>query len=187
LARAVGQLCLSRIITKIFHTRAKRVPLAAEKKERFFKVTFLDVGLLVTHLNLMPTEIEQAGELNLVNNGALAEHFIGQHLYQAQPHHRAPELFYWARGKSSSSAEVDYVIADDFINVFPVEIKVGSTERLRSLHIMALEKSLPRAVRFCSAQPTIFTERRKTAKGGGGLSVNFFTALSRAAASTAAF
>ena len=165
LAKAVEQLCLARIITKIFHSHANGIPLAAEKNERFFKMILLDVGLLLTQLNLMPTEIEQVGELNLVNNGALAEQFIGQHLYQAQPHYRAPELFYWAREKRSSSAEVDYVITDDSNNVIPVEIKAGSTGRLRSLQIMVAEKSLPRAVRFCSAQPTIFTERRSTAKG----------------------
>jgi predicted AAA+ superfamily ATPase len=165
LAKAVEQLCLARIITKIFHSHANGIPLAAEKNERFFKMMLLDVGLLLTQLNLMPTEIEQVGELNLVNNGTLAEQFIGQHLYQAQPHYRAPELFYWARERKSSSAEVDYVIIDDFNNVVPVEIKAGSTGSLRSLQIMVLEKSLSRAVRFCSAEPTIFTERRKTAKG----------------------
>ena len=169
LAKAIEQLCLARIITKIFHSHANGIPLAAEKNERFFKMMLLDVGLLLTQLNLIPTEIEQAGELNLVNNGALAEQFIGQHLYQAQPHYRAPELFYWARERKSSSAEVDFVITDDFNNVVPVEIKAGSTGRLRSLQIMVLEKSLPRAVRFCSAQPTIFTETRKTVKG----TVNF--------------
>jgi len=165
LAKAVEQLCLARIITKIFHSHANGIPLAAEKNERFFKMMLLDVGLLLTQLNLIPTEMEQIGELNLVNNGALAEQFIGQHLYQAQPHYRAPGLFYWAREKKSSSAEVDYVITDGSNNIVPVEIKAGSTGRLRSLQIMVLEKSLPRAVRFCSAQPSLFTERRKTAKG----------------------
>jgi len=37
--------------------------------------------------------------------------------------------------------------------------------RLRSLQIMALEKSFDRAVRFCSDQPFLLTERVKTAKG----------------------
>lgn len=165
LTKAVEQLCLARIITKIFHSHANGIPLAAEKNERFFKMMLLDVGLLLTQLNLIPTEIERVGELNLVNNGALAEQFIGQHLYQGQPHYRAPELFYWARERKSSSAEVDYVITDDFNHIVPVEIKAGSTGRLRSLQIMVLEKSLSRAVRFCSAQPTLYTERRKTAKG----------------------
>jgi hypothetical protein len=165
LAKAVEQLCLARIITKIFNSHANGVPLAAEKNERFFKMMLLDVGLLLTQLNLIPTEIEQTGELNLVNRGALAEQFIGQHLYQGQPHYRAPELFYWARERKSSSAEVDYVITDGANNIVPVEIKAGSTGRLRSLQIMVLEKSLHRAVRFSSAQPTLLTERRKTAKG----------------------
>ena len=165
LAKAVEQLCLARIITKVFHSHANGTPLAAEKNERFFKMMLLDVGLLLTQLNLIPTEIEQVGELNLVNNGTLAEQFIGQHLYQAQPYYRTPELFYWARERKSSSAEVDYVITDGFNNVVPVEIKAGSTGSLRSLQIMVLEKSLSRAVRFSSAQPTLFTERRKTAKG----------------------
>ena len=85
--------------------------------------------------------------------------------YQEQPYCRAPEFFYWARERKSSSAEVDYVITYDFNHVLPVEIKTGSTGRLRFLQIMVLEKSLPQAIRFCSAEPTIFTERRKTAKG----------------------
>lgn len=165
LAKVVEQLCLARIITKVFHTHANGIPLAAEKNERFFKMMLLDVGLLLTQLNLIPTEIERVKELNLVNNGVLAEQFIGQHLYQNQPRYRAPELFYWAREKRSSSAEVDYVIADDLNHIVPVEVKAGSTGRLRSLQIIVREKSLPLAVRFCSSAPSLFTERRKTAKG----------------------
>jgi len=54
LAKAVEQLCLARIITKIFHSHANGIPLAAEKNERFFKMMLLDVGLLLTQLNLNP-------------------------------------------------------------------------------------------------------------------------------------
>jgi len=165
LARAVDQLCLARIMTKIFHSHANGIPLGAEKNDRFFKMMLLDVGLLLSQLNLIPTEIEQIHELNLVNNGVLAEQFIGQHLYQAQPFYRSPELYYWAREKRSSSAEVDFVIPDNSNRVVPIEVKAGATGRMRSLHVMVTEKSLPRAVRFCSAQPTLFNESRKTAKG----------------------
>ena len=165
LAKTVEQLCLARITAKVFHTHANGIPLAAEKNDRFFKMILLDVGLLLTQLHLIPTEIERAAELNLVNNGLLAEQFVGQHLYQNQPRYRAPELFYWAREKRSSSAEVDYVIADDQNRVIPVEVKAGSTGRLRSLHIFVQEKSLPLAVRFCSSVPSILTEERRTARG----------------------
>jgi len=165
LAKAVEQLCLARIITKIFHSHANGIPLGAEKNERFFKMMLLDVGLLLTQLNLIPTEIEHVQELNLVNKGVLAEQFIGQHLYQAQPFYRSPELFYWARERRSSSAEVDFLIADISNRVVPVEVKAGATGRLRSLHIMVAEKSMPQAVRFCSAPPALFNEKRNTSKG----------------------
>jgi len=59
--------------------------------------------------------------------------------------------------------------------------------RLRSPQIMALEKSLRRAVRFSPDQTTLLTERRKNSKRGGGLHADFFTPISGAAASTVAF
>ena len=74
-------------------------------------------------------------------------------------------MFVSTRERKSTSAEVDYVITDGSNTIVPVEIKAGSTGSLRSLQIMVLEKSLRRAVRFSSAQPTLLTERRKTAKG----------------------
>jgi hypothetical protein len=40
----------------------------------------LDTGLLLTQLQLVPTDIVQAEELNLINRGAVAEQFVGQHL-----------------------------------------------------------------------------------------------------------
>lgn len=165
LAKAVSQLCLAGIAVKIFHSHANGVPLAAEKNDRFFKMMLLDTGLLLTKLGLAPPEIDRVEELNLVNNGMLAEQFVGQQLFQLQPAYRAPELFYWAREKKSSSAEVDFVITDGSQNIIPLEVKAGSSGKLRSLQIMVQEKSLPRAIRLCSAPPTILKETRKTTKG----------------------
>jgi len=165
LLKAVDQLCKAGIAAKIFNCHANGVPLAAEKKERFFKMMLLDTGLLITQLRLIPTEVDRISELNLVNKGIVAEQFIGQHLSRLQPAYRPPELYYWSREKKASSAEVDYLITDGNQLIVPVEVKAGSTGSLRSLHIMILEKGLKRAVRFCSAQPSIFKEERKTAKG----------------------
>ena len=165
LSRAIEQLCLARIIAKVHNTHANGIPLAAERNDRFFKVMGLDTGLLLTHLQLAPTDIVQAEELNLINRGAVAEQFVGQHLYASSPAYREPELHYWAREERSASAEVDYVIADDRHRVVPVEVKAGSTGKLRSLQIMVHEKALNVAIRFCSAPPTLFDEKRKTVKG----------------------
>ena len=165
LARAVEQLRLARIVTKVYNTHANGIPLAAERNDRFFKVMGLDTGLLLTQLQLTPTDVAQVEELNLVNRGALAEQFIGQHLYAMQPPYREPELHYWAREERSASAEVDFVIADERHRVVPVEVKAGSTGKLRSIQLMVHEKSLTVALRFCSAPPTSWKEKRKTTKG----------------------
>ena len=165
LARAVEQLCLARIVAKVYNTHANGIPLAAERNDRFFKLLALDTGLLLTQLQLAPTEVVQVEELNLVNRGAMAEQFIGQHLYALPPAHREPELHYWAREQRSASAEVDFVIADERHRVVPIEVKAGSTGKLRSLQLMVLEKSLPVAVRFCSDPPSVLEERRRTVKG----------------------
>ena len=66
---------------------------------------------------------------------------------------------------SQRQSEVDFVIADARHRVVPVEVKAGGTGKLRSLQVMARENSLPLAVRFCSDPPSIFREKRATAKG----------------------
>jgi predicted AAA+ superfamily ATPase len=165
LARAVEQLRLARLIAKVHNTRANGIPLAAERDDRFFKILGLDTGLLLTQLQVAPPDVARAAELNLVNRGALAEQFVGQHLYALAPAYRDPELHYWAREARSASAEVDFVIADARRRIVPIEVKAGGTGKLRSLQIMTHEKSLTVAVRFCSDRPTVFRERRKTVKG----------------------
>ena len=165
LAKAVEQLSLARVVAKVCHTHANGIPLAAERNDRFFKVMGLDTGLLLTQLQLAPTDVVQAPDMTLVNRGAMAEQFIGQLLYAMPPPYREPELYYWAREAPSSSAEVDFVIADDRHRVVPVEVKAGNTGKLRSLQIMVKEKSLALAVRFCSDPPSVFNEKRATVKG----------------------
>ena len=49
--------------------------------------------------------------------------------------------------------------------VVPVEVRAGSTGRLRSQHVLVQSKSLSTAVRFCSEPPTVLYEQRGTTKG----------------------
>ena len=58
-----------------------------------------------------------------------------------------------------------FVIINNKKQIIPVEVKAGSTGSLRSLQIMAIEKSLHHAVRFNSMPPSIFHEKRNTVKG----------------------
>ena len=123
------------------------------------------MGLLLTQLHLNPIEAESADDLNLVYQGCLSEQFIGQQLYYLNEAYRNPELYYWAREKKAASAEVDYVITDTKGNIIPVEVKSGKTGSLRSLQTLVGEKGLTRAVRFNSAPPSVFHEKRMTPKG----------------------
>jgi len=56
-------------------------------------------------------------ERSLVNEGGLAEQFIGQHLLHP---FQAPQLCYWLREGKSSNAEVDYVISQG--NLFAISL-----------------------------------------------------------------
>jgi hypothetical protein len=58
-----------------------------------------------------------------------------------------PGLFFWARDKKSSSAEVDYVVAVDSL-ILPVEVKAGKTGTLKSLRLFIEEKKSLFGVRF---------------------------------------
>ena len=165
IASAIDHLCLAKVVTKVFHSAANGVPLAAEKNERFFKPLLLDVGLLLSQLHLNPMDVEQTNDLNLVNKGSVAEQFIGQQLYNQSASYRDPELYYWARERKGASAEVDYLFVDEHAEIVPVEVKSGKTGSLRSLQIIMQEKRLPIAVRFNSDIPSLLTENRQTSKG----------------------
>lgn len=151
LADTVQILELARVIHRVVHSAANGVPLGAEAKENDFKPLFMDVGLVSTSLGLNLPSLEMADDLLLVNNGALAEQFVGQHLLYGQARYEKPQLYYWNREKRNASAEIDYLISYGSTAV-PVEVKAGTTGSLKSLQVFVAEKHTPVAVRF-SAQP----------------------------------
>ena len=90
----------------------------------------VDIGLM-GHLTGMPVNVEyQKPDLLGVYRGALAEQFVGQEIVLSQQEN----LYYWSRRAKSSSAEVDYVAVIDG-RIHPVEVKSGSSGRLKSLHL----------------------------------------------------
>jgi hypothetical protein len=58
------------------------------------------------------------------------------------------------RDAKNSNAEVDYVVQVGQ-RIVPVEVKAGATGRLRSLHMMVVEKNLDLAVRVSSETPVL--------------------------------
>jgi len=153
LKQAVKQLELAGILRRIHHSSGNSVPLKAERKERDFKLLFLDSGLLLHALGLDIVQQLQTQPL-LANRGALAEQLVGQEWLHQFAWYELPELYYWNRQKPGTSAEVDYLIQ---INgrVVPVEVKAGTAGSLKSLHVFASEKRVQAAVRFNMDIPAV--------------------------------
>jgi predicted AAA+ superfamily ATPase len=158
LAEVLDLLCMARLAFRVRHSAGNGVPMAAEASDTVFKVICLDVGLMSTALGLSLLDFERAGDAMLVNNGALCEQAVGQHLLHSLPLYREPELHYWTREKANAAAEVDYLIAEG-TTVIPVEVKAGKTGTLKSLHQFLKEKKRSFGVRLCSDQPSLLDAR----------------------------
>jgi predicted AAA+ superfamily ATPase len=156
LARALSMLCHAKVAYKVFHSSCSGIPLGATIDEKKFKVLFLDVGLMSTATGLNLLDYEKAEDIMMVNSGAICEQFIGQQLLYSQESYREPEVHYWVREKKNSSAEIDYVIAEN-TGIVPIEVKAGKSGTLKSLHLFFREKRPSLGVRFNSDIPTLHT------------------------------
>ena len=126
--------------------RQERLPLEAQVNEMKFKVNFLDVGLMQNACGLQ-AELTLTNDFIQINSGAVTEQFIGQELRAHSDSYLKRGLFFWARDKKNSSAEVDYVMAVDSL-ILPVEVKAGKTGTLKSLKLFIEEKKSLFGVRF---------------------------------------
>lgn len=154
LRRALDLLVRARIAHRITWTPARGVPLGAGSDPGTFKAIHLDVGLASTALGLDLSTLEDARDVVLVNEGAIAEQAVGQLLRLIAPPNQEPALWYWAREGRSDSAELDYVLGVGS-SVVPVEVKAGAGGTLKSLHAFMAERKLPLAIRFNSAAPLV--------------------------------
>lgn len=146
LKNALYLLSYAGIFHRILKNTASGLPLKAFSKEQGFKLLFLDIGLLIQEAKINPTLLLDANYL-LSNRGQLAEQWVGQELLANSLVYEQPQLFYWTREKAGSMAEIDYLtVIDD--HIVPIEVKAGSTGRLKSLNIFLTEKKLPVGIRI---------------------------------------
>jgi predicted AAA+ superfamily ATPase len=123
------------VVYRIKQTSGEGLPLEANAKEKNYKATFLDIGLMQNICGLSSDILLTPDENYInVNEGALAEQFTAQELLAYNDPYRMPSLYYWAREARNSSAEIDYVIPWNSC-VLPVEVKSGKTGALRSMKI----------------------------------------------------
>jgi predicted AAA+ superfamily ATPase len=153
LAAALQQLCMARTAYKVPHTAANGVPLSAESNRRHFKALCMDVGLMCRSLHLDLADLTKT-DMTLINSGAVAEQFIGQHLLYSGAPYDEPTLNYWMREGRNASAAVDYVLAQGQ-NIVPIEIKAGKAGTMRSLHYFLKGKQRRFGLRFNSDVPSL--------------------------------
>jgi len=143
---SLAVLAQTGILHQIFANSASGLPLEVQKNEKKFKLLFLDIGLLPQE----PTPIIEADDLILVNQGNLAEQFVGQELIAYDKSYARSILYYWEREKKGAEAEVDYVV-EMGSSIVPIEVKAGAHGHLRSLKQLMTEKNIPLGLRISQA------------------------------------
>jgi len=144
---AIELLSKARIINPVYHSHCSGLPLQAEIDEFTYKALFLDIGLMNRICGLDWLAISSLNDRQLINEGAIAEQFIGQHLLYHRGLNDPPELCYWLRQQKSANAEVDYVISQGDL-ITPVEVKAGKSGTLKSMLQFVYSKNARLGVRF---------------------------------------
>ena len=133
LKSAVKLLETAGVLTRIKRTNGEGLPLEANVKDNFFKLLFLDIGLLHNVSGIYGETVLQES-LASIFQGAVAEQFVGQELIAIQDYNTKPNLYYWAREAKNSSAEIDYLV-NIKNKIIPIEVKSGSVSRMKSLQM----------------------------------------------------
>lgn len=146
LKNAIKLLSLAGVINPIYSTIASGLPLGTQVNEQKLKLIFLDTGLMQ---NLCGLQGRLSVEENVmqINAGSVAEQFVGQEIIAYSDKHQPASLYFWAKEKRNSMAEVDYIV-NIGSNIIPVEVKSGKEGRLKSLRIFMEEKKSGLGIRF---------------------------------------
>ena len=170
--RDVELLAMARVVARVTHSHCSGLPLQGDTKDNVFKLIFLDVGLMNAICGLGWESMASRPDADLVNAGAGAEQFIGQHLQYLLAERPNRELTYWLREGRSNNAEVDYV-AEFGGHVVPIEVKAGRAGALKSLHQFVAGKRVRLAVRFDASPPSLQTVDTRIRRGGASERVRY--------------
>ena len=169
---AIEMLEKARICLRVSSSHCSGIPLHADIDWFSFKLLYFDIGLMNHICGMNWRTLGKMDHVQLVNEGAIAEQFIGQHLAYAGGGREAPSLVYWLREGKKNNAEVDYVIASGS-EIIPVEVKAGKSGTLRSLHQFSAQGKSRRAVRFDTNPPNRQQITVEVLDGSGTREVSF--------------
>ncbi len=138
--QAIEWLRKAGLINIAYNLETPKLPLSAYADFSKFKVYLHDVGLLAAKLNITSNQIVSPNELFKGFNGAFIENFILQELVSAGHE----QLYYWT---SRSDAEVDFVLNFEN-NVYPLEVKSGTSRNTKSLQSYASKYDPAKIIRI---------------------------------------
>lgn len=150
-SREVGEaffaLQQAMLINLIYPTTSTEIPFLPNKRKKP-KLQFIDTGLVNYKAGIIDQYIGLQ-DLQSVYKGRIVEHLVGQELTNILETNQ--KLKFWVREKKQSQAEVDFIISYKGKPI-PIEVKSGSSGKLRSLHQFIKESKTDLAVRFCSSE-----------------------------------
>ena len=147
------------LIQLVFPTTQNEAPFMPNLRKSP-KLQSLDTGL-VNYFSGLQKEIFGTQDLNAHYKGKIAEHIVGQELL-ASNYNVLNTLRFWVRDKKQSDAEIDFLYQFDG-QMIPVEVKSGTSGKLRSLLQFLDMSEISVAVRFYAGKFQI--EEHKTLNG----------------------
>ncbi len=153
-AEAFRLLEKTMLLSLVYPTTDTKLPLGRNLKMSP-KLQLLDTGLVNLYSGI-EKEILLGDDLMDTFRGKIAEHIIGQEIL-AQEYSPATSLIFWVRQKKQSDAEIDYLMNHDG-RIIPIEVKSGSSGRMKSLKIFISLAKTDIAVRFYSGKFEITEE-----------------------------
>jgi len=147
LSEALQLLQKAGLALTVFHSHANGIPLEYEKDHRKFKIIFFDTGLAMRILRIPLKEILLNNDISLINEGSIAEQFVGQELAAYSSLRERESLFYWHREAKSSNAEVDYLIQRNG-TILPIEVKSGIKKKNKKPEYFFIRKKIMQSVYY---------------------------------------
>lgn len=170
--QALDLLATAGIVTLAHHSDANGLPLGAEADPSVFKPIFLDVGLMNAVCGIRSISLEAMRDRRFVNEGKMAEQFVGQQLLTVGEYYRHPRLHYWLREGRQANAEIDFLL-ESAPSIIPVEVKSGASGSLKSLHQFVAVKSSPFAIRLDLNAPSLQQVSVSALTPGGSKKANY--------------
>ena len=160
------------LINLVFPTTQNNAPFMPDVKKSP-RLQALDTGL-VNYFSGLQKDLFGTQDLNDHYRGKIAEHIVGQEFLSANCN-ILYSLHFWVRDKKQSDAELDFLY-DFHRQMVPVEVKSGTSGKLRSL-LQFLEMSdISVAVRFYAGNFQVEEHRTLSGKPFKLINIPYFLA-----------